>query len=159
MVSWVYARPFDRMPVEVTHLHRSLEGVTPTEVITGSYLLCRAEVQALQLLSCICTCRYIEKASLLNFFSKPGRSLLGSAIQKCSLPPCVLEGYTHSTPYGVTTMCECLNGKHIKLRRPLPERHKTLAETKQNKTHETSTRNARQAPKPSWPASRAGSRG
>ena len=39
MVSSVYARPFDRMPVEVTHLHGSLEGVTPREVVLSLYLL------------------------------------------------------------------------------------------------------------------------
>ena len=33
-----YARPFDRMPVEVTQLHSSLEGVTPTEVESSLYL-------------------------------------------------------------------------------------------------------------------------
>ena len=39
MVSCVYARPFDRMPVEVTHLHSSLERVAPTEVVISLYLL------------------------------------------------------------------------------------------------------------------------
>ena len=34
VLSCVYARPFDRMPVEDAHLHRSLEGVTPTEALS-----------------------------------------------------------------------------------------------------------------------------
>ena len=38
VVSCVYARPFDRMPVEVTHLHSSLEGGSPTEVESSPYL-------------------------------------------------------------------------------------------------------------------------
>ena len=44
VVSCVYARPFDRMPVEVTHLHSSLEGVTPTEVL-AVFRLIASEVQ------------------------------------------------------------------------------------------------------------------
>ena len=42
VVSCVYARPFDRMPVKFTHLHSSLEGVAPTEVLLSP----RSEEQA-----------------------------------------------------------------------------------------------------------------
>ena len=91
MVSCVYARPFDRMPVEVTHLHSSLEGVTPTEVVTGFYLLlCRAEVQALQLLSCICTSRYTRwRPNLPDSLSTT--VFIGQWMVEGSLDPCYFK--------------------------------------------------------------------
>ena len=39
VVSCVYARPFDRMPVEVTHLRKAPEGVAPTEVRSSPTVL------------------------------------------------------------------------------------------------------------------------
>ena len=101
------------------------------------------------------------------YHSKSGQSLLGSAIQKCSLPPCLkgtrnnplLSGLHTQVPLKGQYLCVCVESscKHTKHRRPLPEGHETLAETKQSKTQETSTKNAPQAPKPTWPASGAGS--
>ena len=75
-----------------TLLHSSLEGVAPTEVGSSpNFLRLRPEVDVWHtFLSVHLQVRREGVASL--YHSKSGRFLLGSAIQKCSLPPCILKG-------------------------------------------------------------------
>ena len=81
-----YARPLDKMPVEVTHLHSSLEGATPTEVLS----LFRLMVSEVQTRLSLRTAIYVHAGTQVGVPTCITDALLASSlvpIQQASLEP------------------------------------------------------------------------